>query len=263
MRARHPFGRRDDHSPGVVTVTAEVDIAVTTVAVCGRWNALLRRDAFLALRKSLSEHPAALMVDLTALADHQAVSVPTWMTARRVGDAMAPPVRVVSIIRPETALAERLERLGAAYFLPTFATEAEARIALADGRPLTDRARLLLPPRPDSPGLARNLVTETCAAWQLPRILYRGHLVISELVANAVVHARSPISVVVTRRGPGLHLAVCDRDPRLPRIIEERPDHLRRPGETSGRGLRIVAGAASAWGALPTRDGKVVWATIR
>jgi len=42
---------------------------------------------------------------------------------------------------------------------------------------------------------------------------------------------------------------------------DDAPPQLRRPGPdaTSGRGLGIVDGIATAWGSDPRRTGKAVW----
>lgn len=262
MRVRHPFGRRAV-SPGAVTVTAEPDTSAAVVAVRGSWNRTLSKDAFLALKRCLSAQPEAVLIDLSGLADPHAASAATWMTAHRVGDAMSPPVQVVACLPPNAVLADRLGRLGAASLLPIFGTVAQARSALADRSPLTDRVRLVLPPDPDTPALARNLVTEACAAWRLPDVLHPGRLVMSELAGNAVEHARTPVTVVVTRRDSGLHLAVCDRDPTLPRLIAPPTAPPGNLWETRGQGLRTVRAAAASWGAMPTADGKIVWATVQ
>ncbi|MET0424604.1 MAG: ATP-binding protein, partial [Actinoplanes sp.] len=232
-------------------------------SVQGAWSRPLCRDSFLALKTCLGAHPEAVVIDLMGLGDPHAASAATWMTARRVGDAMEPAVQVVAALPPRSVLDDRLGRLGAAYVLPIFGTVAEAHTALARRLAPTDRMRLLLPPEPETPALARNLVTDACAAWGRSDVLHLARLVMSELAGNAVQHARTPIVAVVARRGDGLHLAVCDRDPRLPRLIEAPTDPPGRLWDTPGQGLRTVRAAAAAWGVLPTADGKIVWATVR
>lgn len=82
----------------------------------------------------------------------------------------------------------------------------------------------------------------------------------SELVGNAVEHAGTEIDVWVSMRGATVHLAVQDRSTRPPLLRGSDPT---RPGGVwaPGMGLRIVAATATAWGALPSSDGKVVLAT--
>lgn len=140
---------------------------------------------------------------------------------------------------------------------------AEAVVALTAGHRWIRRPLVLrLPPEPESPALARNLVGTACRAWDLPHLLHPARLVMSELVTNAVEHAGSEITIVVSYRDGGLHLAVCDAEPRLPRLLDlPRP----RPGEPldeRGRGLRTVRATATTWAATPTPTGKTVWATL-
>ena len=246
-----------------MTVTADLDGAVTVVALHGPWGPRLGRDTYLALHKALAEHPAAIVLDLDALSDRRGSSASTWLNVRRVAAAMEPPVRAMVCLPGSAVLADRLARLGAASFLPVFPTVAAARAAVTAGHTLPDRLRLALPPHPDTPALARNLVTDACAAWDLTEVVHPGRLVMSELATNAVQHARTPLEVMVVRRSGALHLIVNDRDARMPHIVD-RPQEL--PAglwDLRGQGLRTVRAASAAWGALPTVEGKMVWATIR
>jgi anti-sigma regulatory factor (Ser/Thr protein kinase) len=80
-------------------------------------------------------------------------------------------------------------------------------------------------------------------------------LVVSELAANAIEHARTPLVVALGRDEEGVQVRVRDysSDPPVLRSIDDDP---RR-----GWGLRMIAGLA-AWGWEPHPDGKTVWATI-
>ncbi|MBL7258248.1 ATP-binding protein [Paractinoplanes lichenicola] len=264
MRGRHALGRleRRDAS-GAVAVTADAESAVTLVTVRGTWGSPLRRDTFTAVKKVLSEHPIAMVIDLCEVIDTRAASVSTWLTVSRVGAAMEPPVRVAACLPRRAALTQRLDRLGSPYFLPVFENPGLARAAVVAGGPITDRLRLDLPPHPDSPALARNLVSEACSAWGLPEVLYPARLVMSELAANAVEHAGTPFRVVVVRRGSGLHLIVTDGEPRMPHLVDPPEDPPGNLWDIRGQGLRTVQAASAGWGALPTRNGKMVWATVK
>jgi anti-sigma regulatory factor (Ser/Thr protein kinase) len=131
-----------------------------------------------------------------------------------------------------------------------------------DRLPLTEHLTLALPPEPDSPSLARDLVGRACRRWALMTLFYPARLVVSELITNAVEHAGSPITLGVLRRGACLHITVGDRDPRLPLLREMSPPEPGRPLDERGRGLHLVDAVAVDWGAMPTADGKIVWATI-
>ena len=79
----------------------------------------------------------------------------------------------------------------------------------------------------------------------------------SELVTNAVVHARTPLDVRVEVEPDGMRVAVTDHNPRLP----GRRSYS--PGDLGGRGLHLVEAMASAWGAERCPGGKVVWFMLR
>jgi two-component sensor histidine kinase len=81
-------------------------------------------------------------------------------------------------------------------------------------------------------------------------------IVITELAANAVVHACSPFSVSIRGEGSTVRILVRDRSSVVPAIPE---DSLTRP---SGRGLRLISALASRWGVDPAPDGKAVWAEL-
>ncbi|MFC7530850.1 ATP-binding protein [Actinoplanes sp. GCM10030250] len=255
----------DQYAPGQgdgVSVCLDVGASTAVLGVHGAWGRGLLRTTDTAMHKCLSEHPAALILDLTALADSHATSAPMWMTARRLGAAMDPAVQVLACVPEDSRLTQRLYRLGVVRSLPIFPTVAQACTAAAQRLPLTGRMQLDLAPDAHAATRARNLVSDICVAWRVPDLRDRARLVISELVNNAVQHAGTPITVLLSRRGDGVHLAVCDGDPGLPRLLTRdpmTPDTLSR----RGLGLRAVHAAATVWGAMPTRHGKVVWATIR
>jgi anti-sigma regulatory factor (Ser/Thr protein kinase) len=141
--------------------------------------------------------------------------------------------------------------------------ERDAEAAVAAPVPPGHRPLVLhLPPGPESPSLARNLAGHACCLWDRADLLHPARLVVSELVTNAVEHAGSEITVVVSRHGDGLHLAVADAVPRLPTLLRLAPPQPDRPLDERGRGLRTVQATATEWGAAVTPTGKVVWATL-
>lgn len=249
-----PLGGAATH----ISVTADRDGTVIDLTVRGRWNPLLGAAVALEIGRCLAESPAAIVVDLTAVEDPEVDSLPTWLSANQAAAAADPPARLALCLPNESPIADRARR-----HLPLFGTPAEARESLTGNRPLTDVVRLRLPPSPVSPTVARNMVGGACQAWNLGAFLHPGRAVLSELVTNAVEHAQTEIEVSLSRRGHALHLAVRDHDPTPPRIIDPRPVDPELPLNERGHGLRVVHADSVAWGAIPTTDGKLVWATVR
>jgi anti-sigma regulatory factor (Ser/Thr protein kinase) len=93
-----------------------------------------------------------------------------------------------------------------------------------------------------------------------PSVLDDVHLVIGELVSNAIRHAATELTLVLDINGSQVRVGVFDRDTRPPAVLAADA------GATSGRGLLIVASIARAWGyEAVERDGitgKRVWADI-
>ncbi|MGW4887450.1 ATP-binding protein [Streptomyces murinus] len=115
-----------------------------------------------------------------------------------------------------------------------------------------------LPRDPESAASARRLVRTACAAWGLHGTADDGALVVSELVSNAVRHARrESIRVMVERTAPDrVRVAVSDFSHALPELRTPKDD------EEGGRGLALVAALAADWGTHERRWGKVVWAEL-
>ncbi len=131
----------------------------------------------------------------------------------------------------------------------------------ADGlSALTGRDELiseLVLPVPGAARRARDIVTEACARWDLPHLTAPATLVASELVTNAVVHARTVMTLQVRLRPRHLYVAVFDGADAEP--VPHRGDSAAAPG---GRGLQLVELASDRWGFLRRTGGKVVWASF-
>jgi len=85
-------------------------------------------------------------------------------------------------------------------------------------------------------------------------------LILSELAANAVRHARVPgrtFDVTVTHDGEkAIEIEVGDGSPHLPVLKSYDPD------ATSGRGLLLVEALADTWEVRHREFGKAVWARV-
>ncbi|MEU6483674.1 ATP-binding protein [Streptomyces sp. NPDC046887] len=115
-----------------------------------------------------------------------------------------------------------------------------------------------LPRQPESAAAARRLLRTACAVWALDDLAEDGTLIVSELVANAVRHARrESIRVVVERTAPRtVRVAVADFSHVRPELRTPKDD------EEGGRGLALVAVMAADWGTDMRRWGKIVWADL-
>jgi anti-sigma regulatory factor (Ser/Thr protein kinase) len=158
-------------------------------------------------------------------------------------------------------VAEVLGLLTVPHFLQLYASLQDALDA-AVTRPPYLRDELVLAPLPAAATAARAFVREVCRYWQLAlpdnTLVDRAVLLASELVTNAMVHARTELRLRVELRGELLHLAVHDGSPRLLRLVTS-PD----PEAEGGRGLWLVEQLARAWGVNRHPDGgKVVWCTL-
>jgi PAS domain S-box-containing protein len=115
--------------------------------------------------------------------------------------------------------------------------------------------RWQLPSEPGSIARARHAVLRTSHAWELGDAS-NAELVVSELVANAVLHGWGRVTLRLHDTGDGLRIEVEDSNPTPPVATEGHP------GRIGGFGMRIVERLAD-WGWRPSRGGKVVWARVR
>jgi hypothetical protein len=137
--------------------------------------------------------------------------------------------------------------------LPGYGSIDEARNVWDEAEP-GERHSLPLRPVPEAPADAREFVAKVCHGWGIKRPVRLAQILISELVSNAVVHARSGLEVTVRRFGQGIELSV--RDDGLAKL----PAHL--PPDPRGFGLQLVEAMSDAWGSAPTGSGKVVWTRL-
>ncbi len=119
------------------------------------------------------------------------------------------------------------------------------------------QAILDLPPEPASVAQARRFVAATFASWDIADELTDDALiVVSELVTNAVRHARSSCEVRLTLDTAAVRISVLDSGAGTP---DPRPFNDSMP---NGRGLHIVGALSSAWGVDHVPEGKLVWAEM-
>jgi serine phosphatase RsbU (regulator of sigma subunit) len=115
--------------------------------------------------------------------------------------------------------------------------------------------RWRLASEPAAAGRARHAVVRTCQAWGLT-CGASAELVVSELVANAVLHGWGHVLLRLDDTEDGLRIEVEDANPAPPVTTDGHR------GRVGGFGMQIVERLAD-WGWRPAGTGKVVWAKIR
>ena len=111
-----------------------------------------------------------------------------------------------------------------------------------------------LPADLGSPGVARRWLADECAGQDVSdEACYSAQLATSELVTNAVIHARSAVTLVLLLTAGALRVEVSDDDPTRPQSRDASA------AATSGRGMQIVGSVADRWGVTGHSDGKTVW----
>ncbi|MFD0267341.1 ATP-binding protein [Streptomyces sp. NPDC127106] len=107
--------------------------------------------------------------------------------------------------------------------------------------------------RKASAGRARRLVTGRLRVWGLDDLADTAELLVSELVTNALRHARGPVRLNLRATDDRLLCEVedaCDADP------------VRRTaplGAEGGRGIELLDLLGEAWGSYRTATGKTTW----
>ena len=109
-----------------------------------------------------------------------------------------------------------------------------------------------IPPEPGSVPIVRQFVKDL--AWSKDEDSdMRLSLLVSELVTNAVLHARTNFAVQVTLTATAIRVSVTDGSPILP---ERRNYSFLHP---TGRGLHLVDSLSDRWGVDLESTGKTVW----
>ena len=116
--------------------------------------------------------------------------------------------------------------------------------------------QLQVEPIEGAAGQARRAVRAWMAGLHLSPVLVDDVLlVVSELVTNAALHARTTARVVARWDGEHVLIEVFDTDSRPPVILNESPT-------VGGWGLRLVDQLSRTWGCDAGSDGKRVWAQV-
>lgn len=140
--------------------------------------------------------------------------------------------------------------------LPTPHSSDDVTLLVARTRalPPANIARWDVPADPAAVSDIRAAALRRLSEWGLDEAAFTTELVLSELVSNAIRHAKGPIQVRLLRDRT-LICEVYDGSSTAP--------HLRHAADTDegGRGLFLVAQLADRWGTRYTAHGKVIWAS--
>ena len=233
---------------------SEVQHAVDT----GGWYPVIRLTGVLdtetaeavrfALVDLLAQQPEAIVVDVSELRipDLEATSV-LRDVARETADW---PAAHVVLCAPSS---EPWHTAG----LPVWRSSADAFADLGEPEP-PQQLHLELEPVVGAARRSRERVTEACGRWDLPSLAGPACIVVTEMVNNAVAHARTPMIVLLAVRRDAMAVAVRDRSVAAPRFAGQVP-----ATSLGGRGLLLIDSVADRWGSLPLQNGKVVWAVLQ
>jgi anti-anti-sigma regulatory factor/anti-sigma regulatory factor (Ser/Thr protein kinase) len=230
------------------------------VGISGSINLFTAPRVQRVLLKHLGERPYAILCDLSGVDAIDPVCATVFATVANHPSSDWPATAFL-LCGARPAVAEELERLAGPHLLPLHDTIEEALDQVAAWPPyLKDELRLA--PTATAPAAARLYVRDVLQYWRLALpgqdVIDRAELLADELVANAVVHARTSLRLRLELRGDLLHIGVHDASPRLLRLVPDDPER------ETGRDLRLAEQLATAWGAHRGRDdGKVVWCTLR
>lgn len=105
----------------------------------------------------------------------------------------------------------------------------------------------------ESAALARHYVERTLVASGAETLVETAGLLVSELVVNSTLHARSGCDLRIDLDDERLHVQVHDASADLPMKQELSLT------STGGRGLIIVDALSDSWGVTLEPTGKSVW----
>jgi len=120
---------------------------------------------------------------------------------------------------------------------------------------MTSERELSLDTDADAVTRARHFTDEALAGVPVAVVADTG-LVVTELVTNALLHGRPPVTVRVSTHDAVVRVEVHDQEHRPPVPMGGSREAM------TGRGLALVAALSSAWGIEEDAEGKLVWAEI-
>lgn len=185
-----------------------------------------------------------------AVEDHFAICSPCAVRARQLAEPRCG-LRAHLIPVPPLAADTQHQWIAVGSHHRARRPAASARPARSNGR-IGHEERISLDPLAASAPAARRFVEGALLRWEATEVLEDVQLLTSELVTNAVLHARTTIELVLTLRTDVVRIEVHDR--------RAGPDPV--TAVARGPGLQLVEGLAQQWGINHDDSGKIVWLEI-
>lgn len=115
--------------------------------------------------------------------------------------------------------------------------------------------------RGDLRGVAevRLFLDDLLGRWSRDSVVDDIKVMASEMVTNALIHARSGVDFRLREYPDRIRVEVQDSDPNPPIPTTLLEDETRNEQSETGRGLLIVDALALAWGSSPAGRGKITW----
>jgi len=230
------------------------------VGVTGQINLFTAPRIQRALLKDLAERPYGIVCDLSGVDAIDPVCAAVFSAVANHPSTNWPATGFL-LCGARPGVARVLSRVAAPRFLSLCDTLEGALDQIAAQPPYL-RDELALAPTTTAPAAARAYVHDLLDYWRSAlsgqAAIDQAELLADELVTNAVLHARTPLRLLLELRGDLLHISVQDQSPRLLRLVPHDPE------SEVGRGLRLVEELATSWGVHSRPDGgKAVWCTLR
>ena len=115
----------------------------------------------------------------------------------------------------------------------------------------------LLPPRPSSAGIAREVLSWQLHEWHIESLCEDASVVVTELISNAIRHAATDVELKIVHLPHVLRLEVRDGSAQK---LRRRASH---EDDEGGRGLHLVDALTDRHGVDPEGTGKRVWVEMR
>jgi DNA-binding NarL/FixJ family response regulator len=222
-------------------VVAEVDDAEAAIAA-----ATTAAPDLVVVDPVLPDASPALVSQLRAVAPDAVIVI---VSAYPEEEVWVDPTRdAATFFLPKSAPAPRLAELLLAFL------ERAAAARSGTGADVVDEASTTFPPEARSASDARRFARETLARWACPEAASEAVvLLVSELVTNAIIHAKTTVDVQLSLLSGHLRVEVVDR----------APEYIRRRAaadeDQSGRGMALIDTLTTGWGIDERPDGKAVW----